>query len=121
MSINKLENLPRTDKQTHNQTENSKTEATLIPVDSRGERANNSGTCIPTVPYYTPPFKDYLDSNQGEKNLVWPIFLFDLSCAKSIILANSVGNPQRNSHFKCLFYKKISKLVSDMRFMVVCT
>ena len=55
---------------------------------------------------HTPPFKDYLDSNQGEKNLVWPIFLFDLSCAKSIILANSVGNPQRNSHFKYLCYEK---------------
>ena len=61
-------------------------------------------------PVGTPPFKDYLDSNQGEKNLVWPIFLFDLSCAKSIILANSVGNPQRNSHFKCLFYKKNIKI-----------
>ena len=59
---------------------------------------------------HTPPFKDYLDSNQGEKNLVWPIFLFDLSCAKSIILANSVGNPQRNSHFKCLFYEKNIKI-----------
>ena len=39
-----LENLPRTngktDKQTHRQTENSKPEATLIPVDRRGERAN---------------------------------------------------------------------------------
>ena len=31
-----LENLPRTDRQT----ENSKPEATLIPVDRRGERAN---------------------------------------------------------------------------------
>ena len=42
MSINKLENLGRTDReQTENrQTENSKPEATLIPVDSRGERAN---------------------------------------------------------------------------------
>ena len=39
-----LENLLRTDKQTHKQTntqiENSKPEATLIPVDRRGERAN---------------------------------------------------------------------------------
>ena len=33
----------RTDRQTENkQTENSKPEATLIPVDSRGERANYS-------------------------------------------------------------------------------
>ena len=35
-----LENLPRTDRQTNKQTENSKPEATLIPVDRRGERAN---------------------------------------------------------------------------------
>ena len=35
-----LENLLRTDKQTNRQTENSKPEATLIPADSRGERAN---------------------------------------------------------------------------------
>ena len=39
-----LENLPRTDrqidKQTNKQTENSKPEATLIPVDRRGEWAN---------------------------------------------------------------------------------
>ena len=39
-----LENLQRTnrqtDKQTDRQTENSKPEATLIPVDRRGERAN---------------------------------------------------------------------------------
>ena len=34
--INKLENLPRTDKQTHRQTENSITEATLIPCGSSG-------------------------------------------------------------------------------------
>ena len=53
-----------------------------------------------------PPFKDNLDSKQVEENRVWPIFLFDLACAKSIILANSVGNPQRNGHFKCLFYEK---------------
>ena len=37
-----LENLGRTDReQTDRQTENSKPVATLIPVDSRGERANN--------------------------------------------------------------------------------
>ena len=35
-----LENLPRTNRQTDKQTENSKPEATLIPVDRRGERAN---------------------------------------------------------------------------------
>ena len=36
-----LENLMRTDRQTDREhTENSKPEATLIPVDSRGERAN---------------------------------------------------------------------------------
>ena len=35
-----LENLPRTDRQTDKQTENSKPEATLIPVDRGGERAN---------------------------------------------------------------------------------
>ena len=35
-----LENFVRTNKQTHRQTENSKPEATLIPVDRRGERAN---------------------------------------------------------------------------------
>ena len=36
-----LENLMRTDReQTDRQTENSITEATLIPVDRRGERAN---------------------------------------------------------------------------------
>ena len=35
-----LENLPRTNKQTNKQTENSKPEATLIPVDCRGERVN---------------------------------------------------------------------------------
>ena len=58
------------------------------------------------APYNPPPFKDYLDSKQVEENRVWPIFLFDLACAKSIILANSVGNPQRNGHFKCLFYEK---------------
>ena len=43
MSINKLENFMRTNREqrTENrQTENSKPEATLIPVDSRGERAN---------------------------------------------------------------------------------
>ena len=57
-----------------------------------------------------PPFKDYLDSKQVEENRVWPIFLFDLACAKSIILANSVGNPQRNGHFKCLFYEKNIKI-----------
>ena len=42
----KLENLPRTDKQTNKQTnkqtENSKTEATLSPVDCRGTRANSA-------------------------------------------------------------------------------
>ena len=59
---------------------------------------------------HTPPFKDYLDSKQVEENRVWPIFLFDLACAKSIILANSVGNPQRNGHFKCLFYEKNIKI-----------
>ena len=69
----------------------------------------------------TPPFKDYLDSKQGEENRVWPIFLFDLACAKSIILGNSVGNPQRNGHFEYLFYEKILKLASDMRFLVVFT
>jgi len=58
----------------------------------------------------TPPFKDYLDSKQGEEKRVWPFFLFDLACAKSIILANSVGNPQRNGHFKCLFYEKNIKI-----------
>ena len=38
-----LENLGRIDRQTENreQTENSKPEATLIPADCRGERANN--------------------------------------------------------------------------------
>ena len=44
MSINKLENFVRTEnrQRTHReQTENSKPEATLILVDSRGERANN--------------------------------------------------------------------------------
>ena len=36
-----LENLMRTNKQTDREhTENSKPEATLIPVDRRGERAN---------------------------------------------------------------------------------
>ena len=60
--------------------------------------------------YLTPPFKDYLDSKQVEENRVWPIFLFDLDCAKSIILANSVGNPQGNGHFKCLFYEKNIKI-----------
>ena len=36
-----LENFVRTDReQTNRQTENSKPEATLIPVDRRGERAN---------------------------------------------------------------------------------
>ena len=52
VSINKLENFLRknkqtyrqTDRQTDRQTENSKPEATLITVDSRGERANNSVT-----------------------------------------------------------------------------
>ena len=38
-----LENLPRTDRHTQTQTENSKPEATLIPVDRRGERANYKG------------------------------------------------------------------------------
>ena len=33
---------PQTHRQTHRQTENSKPEANLIPVDSRGERANMS-------------------------------------------------------------------------------
>ena len=36
VSINKLENLPRTDKQTDRQTENSITEATLIPCGLSG-------------------------------------------------------------------------------------
>ena len=58
----------------------------------------------------TPPFKDNLDSKQGEENRVWPIFLFDLACAKSIILGNSVGNPQRNGHFEYLFYEKNIKI-----------
>ena len=35
-----LENLPRTNTHTDRQTENSKPEATLIPVDRRGEWAN---------------------------------------------------------------------------------
>ena len=35
-----LENLLRTNRQTNKQTENSKPEATLIPVDRWGERAN---------------------------------------------------------------------------------
>ena len=35
-----LESLQRTDNATDTQTENSKPEATLIPVDRRGERAN---------------------------------------------------------------------------------
>ena len=35
-----LENLPRTNKHTNKQTENSKPEATLIPMDRGGERAN---------------------------------------------------------------------------------
>ena len=42
-SINKLEKFRRTDREQRTdgeQTENSKPEATLIPVDSRGERAN---------------------------------------------------------------------------------
>ena len=45
--INKLENFMRTNREqtdreqrTKRQTENSKPEATLIPVDSRGEQAN---------------------------------------------------------------------------------
>ena len=59
---------------------------------------------------HPPPFKDNLDSKQVEENRVWPIFLFDLACAKPIILANSVGNPQRNGHFKCLFYEKNIKI-----------
>ena len=43
MCINKLENFMRTDRQTENkQTENSKSEATLICVGSWGERANKS-------------------------------------------------------------------------------
>ena len=44
MSINKLKNLGE---QTENreQTDNSKPEATLIPVDSRGERANYRANC----------------------------------------------------------------------------
>ena len=58
------------------------------------------------MPWHTPPFKDNLDSKQVEENGVWPIFLFDLAFAKSIILANSVGHPQRNIYFKCLFYDK---------------
>ena len=41
-----LENLMRTDRQRINkQTENSKSEATLIPVDHRGERANILRLC----------------------------------------------------------------------------
>ena len=46
-----LENFVRTDREqrTDKQTENSKPEATLIPVDSRGERAN-----IPAVPLPQP-------------------------------------------------------------------
>ena len=46
MSVNELENLMRTEnrEQTDRQTENSKPEATLIPVDRRGERANYSST-----------------------------------------------------------------------------
>ena len=38
--IRKFAQNKHTDKQTNTQTENSKPEATLIPVDSRGERAN---------------------------------------------------------------------------------
>ena len=42
-----LENFVRTDRQTDNkQTENSKPEATLIPMDSRGERANNKNNIV---------------------------------------------------------------------------
>ena len=67
-------------------------------------------TLLEHFTYSTPPLKDYLDSKQIEENRVWPIFLFDLACAKSIILANSVGNPQRNGHFKCLFYEKNIKI-----------
>ena len=38
-----LENLMRTNKQTDKEhTENSKPEATLIPMDCQGERSNNS-------------------------------------------------------------------------------
>lgn len=42
MSINKLENFRRTNREQRRdrQTENSKPKATLIPVDSWGERAN---------------------------------------------------------------------------------
>ena len=40
-----LENLPRI----HRQTENSKPEATLIPVDRRGERANYGRRETPIV------------------------------------------------------------------------
>ena len=39
--IRKFAKNKQTDKQTNKQTENSKPEATLIPVDRRGERANN--------------------------------------------------------------------------------
>ena len=84
---------------------------TIIPGYSpRLLTLQTDSTVVRPSPGTPPPFKDYLDSKQVEENRVWPIFLFDLACAKSIILANSVGNPQRNSHFKCLFYKKNIKI-----------
>ena len=67
-----LENLMRTNTQTDRQTENSITEATLIPVDRRGERANNiliiyktasltsTDSFMDCIPYFPVQFKGWI-------------------------------------------------------------